>query len=152
MKIDARFVGQLHEKVAEEATNEAIRLGLRDTAVAIHGDAVRNSPVSGTWPSIAKDGRRPTGINKMSITAEVSGMGRVSGNDAEHLVDDSKLEAAVYGTSGYGGYLETGTRYRPDEGASIDAALWKMPPRPYVRPAMDQHGKSLPANIRKHIK
>lgn len=130
--------------VPEKATDDAIRQGLRATILAVHADAVRNSPVSAQWPSIAKDDRRPTGTNRRSITAEVSGLGRVAGTDTEHIVNDQKLEAAVYGTSGYGGYLETGTRAVSEDGSWI----WRMPPRPYIRPAMDKHGKKLPANIR----
>lgn len=144
MKITMRFEGKMDLRVPEGATEDAIRKGLRTTILAVHADAVRNSPVSAQWPSIAKDERRPTGMNRRSITAEVSGLGRVAGTDTEHIVDDQKLEAAVYGTSGYGGYLETGTRGVNEDGAWA----WRMPPRPYIRPAMDRHGKGLPDNIR----
>jgi hypothetical protein len=43
--------------------------------------------------------------------------------EAERMVDDSKIEGAVYSTSGYGGFLETGTS--------------KMPGRPYFKPSLD---------------
>lgn len=106
---------------------EATRLGLRDTIVAITADAVRGSPVK-------------TGNNRRSIAAEVSGMGMVSSGGEgtpERMVDDNKLEAATYSTSGYGGFLETGT--------------YKMGARPYFRPALDLHKNELVLNIKKYL-
>ena len=108
--------------------SEATRLGLRDTIVAIHGDAIKP-------PSPVK-----TGHNRRSIASEVSGMGVVEqGEDAEsgRVVDDGKLEAAVYSTSGYGGFLETGT--------------YKMPARPYFRPSLDKNKDRLIPAIKKHL-
>lgn len=141
MKITCVFQGKLNTKIAENVTTEAARQGLRDTIVAIHNDAVKNSPVSAQWPSISKVNRRPTGNNKKGITAEVSGMGmppEASGEKHLHLVDNSKLEAVLYGTSEYGGYLEVGT--------------YLMPARPYIRPAVDEHNPKLKDNIKRHMK
>ena len=104
---------------------------MRDTVVEIHGDAIKNAKAVKFWL---------TGHNARSIVSEVSGMGVVKkGEDAEpeRVVDDSKLEGAVYSTSGYGGYGETGTRFTPA--------------RPYFKPALDMNIKKLPANIKAHL-
>ncbi len=119
-------VNLLTKQVAKNVT-EATRLGLRDTIVAIHNDAVRGSPVL-------------TGNNRRSIASEVSGMGTIQqGTDAktEKIVDDSRLEAAVYSTSGYGGYLETGTS--------------KMGAQPYFKPALDRNIGKLGKAIKEHV-
>ena len=68
---------------------------MRDTVVNIAGDAVSLSPVL-------------TGNNRRSIDYKAEG-----------------LTGSVYSTSGYGGYLETGTRF--------------MPARPYFKPALDRN-------------
>lgn len=102
------------EKVTKKVI-EANTLAMRDTVVAITNDAVKLSPYQ-------------TGHNRRSIASEVSGMGVVaSGGEggSERMVDDEKLEGAVYSTSGYGGYLETGTS--------------KMLARPYLLPALDMN-------------
>lgn len=101
-------------RVTREVEN-ANKQAMRDTVVAVTHEAVHQSP----WL---------TGNNRRSIAGEVSGMGSVAtGGEgrAERLVDDSKIEGAVYSTSGYGGFLETGTS--------------KMPARPYIKPAMDKN-------------
>lgn len=116
----------------EKAVSEAVRLGLRDTIVAIQSDAMQLS-------------RKKTGHNMRSIASEVSGMGTVAqGDDAEpeHVVDDSKDEAACYSSSGYGGYLETGWRM-------VNGRL--VGPFPYFRPAFDMHSDELVPNIQKHL-
>ena len=102
------------EEVNKEVT-EANKLAMRDTVVQVTGDAVRWSP----WI---------TANNRRSIVGEASSMGMVASGGAgekERLVDDSKIEGAVYSTSGYGGYLEVGTS--------------KMPAQPYIKPAMDKN-------------
>jgi len=101
-------------KVTKEVI-DASRLAMRDTVVAVTNDSVKLSP----WL---------TGNNRRSIAGEVSGMGMVaSGGEggSERVVDESKIEGAVYSTSGYGGFLETGTV--------------KMPARPYFKPALDMN-------------
>jgi len=117
----------LEDEKVKEIVDNAIKLGLRDTIVDIHRDAATLSP-------------KRTGHNMRSIASEVSGMGVVEqGDDAEpeRVVDDSKNEAACYSTSGYGGYLETGT--------------FKMAAQPYFRPAFDMHKDELIDNIRNHV-
>ena len=128
MKITADVKVNLNIKELTEKVAKATRLGLRDTVVDIHADAMRGSP-------------KLTGHNMRSIASEVSGMGIVQqGADAEpeRVVDDSKIEGAVYSTSGYGGMLETGTA--------------TMAPRPYFKPALDRHIKNLSARIKDHLK
>ncbi len=127
MRVEARITYKFFSKEAVAATHKAAQLGLRDTIVAVHRDAVRGSP-------------HKTGYNRRSIASEVSGMGTViRGTYAEinRMVNDSGLEAVCYSTSGYGGYLETGT--------------WKMAARPYFRPALDMHKGQLASNIKRHM-
>jgi len=102
------------EAVVKEVT-DANKLAMRDTVVEVVADSIRP-------PSPWK-----TGHNRRSMVGEVSGMGiAYLGQDAEpeRQVDDAKIEGAVYGTSGYSGFLEVGTS--------------RMNPRPYIKPAMDK--------------
>ncbi len=131
MKITASMTVNLKDKEVIRVMERATQLGIRDTVVDIHGDAIKNAKAVGAWL---------TGHNARSIASEVSGMGVVKqGEDAEpqRIVDDSKMEGAVYSTSGYGGYLETGTV--------------KMAARPYMKPALDKNIKKLPKNIKTHL-
>jgi len=103
------------EKVTKE-TVEATRLSMRDVVIGTVADAVELSP----WR---------TGNNRRSLAGEVSQMGMVAtGGEggSERMVDDKGIEGAVYSTSGYGGYLETGTTRG-------------LPPRPYIYPAAMKH-------------
>ncbi len=122
MKIVCEIKVNLKTTEVLKKCEEATRLGLRDTIRDIANDAMKLSP-------------KKTGNNFRSIRYEVSGI-EVPG-DVEGLVDDNKLEAAAYSTSGYGGYLETGT--------------YKMPARPYFRPALDMHKQELIPNIKRHL-
>ena len=128
MKVKVSYVTNLHIDEVFKTTNNAVRQGLRDTIIDIHNYAIKESP-------------KLTGHNMASIASEVSGMGVVRKEkeaEPERMVDDSKLEAACYSTSGYGGYLETGT--------------YKMSARPYFKPALDKHSKELPENIKRYYK
>jgi len=119
MKLTTEVKLNLKTKEATKQVKDASRLAMRDTVVAVHGDSIRNAKSVGFWK---------TGHNARSIAAEVSGMGMVaSGGEgtSERMVDDSKIEGAVYSTSGYGGYGETGT--------------YKMAGRPYFKPALDRN-------------
>jgi len=106
----------LKTKEVSDQVAKAAKAQLKDTVIDVTQEAKQNSPVSEQWPSIDKSGRRPTGNNRRSINWQVG-----PGGDVEL----SELQGAVYSTSGYGGYLETGTR--------------KMPARPYIKPAADKH-------------
>ena len=129
-KITVGWKTNLRTKEAAGEVKKAARLGLRDTIVDIHGDTIRNAKAVGFWD---------TGNNARSIASEVSGMGKVAGEGPrERVVDDSKIQGAVYSTSGYGGYGETGTV--------------KMTARPYFKPALDKNIKNLPRNIKVHLK
>jgi len=102
------------DKVIKEVT-DASKMAMRDTTVEVTHGSVQLSP----WL---------TGNNRRSIVGEVSGMGGVASGGAgrsERMVDESKIEGAVYSTSGYGGFLETGTS--------------KMPARPYIKPSLDKN-------------
>ncbi len=115
MKLDVSVKMNLKTEQVAEAVKKAAQLAMRDTVVAIQNEAIRDSP-------------KKTGHNSRSLAAEVSGMGTVAkGADAteERVVDDSQIQGAVYSTSGYGGYLCTGTA--------------KMPARPYIKPAADRN-------------
>ncbi len=49
------------------------------------------------------------------------------------------LTGAIYSTSGYGGYLETGLKSK------------KYPPQPYFYPALMKNIHKLPKNIKAHL-
>lgn len=115
MKISCDFKVNLKTKEVQDKVREATQQGLKDVIGNIANDAIEGSP-------------KKTGNNMMSIKFEVGPGGKVA---------KSKLEGAVYSTSGYGGYLETGTR--------------KMPARPYFKPALDRHIKELPEGIKAHL-
>ena len=130
MKITTDWKLNLKTEEAQDKVKKANQAGMRDTVVDIWGDAIKDSP-------------KLTGHNMRSITAEVSGMGTVKqGKDAEpeRVVDNSKMEGAVYSTSGYGGTLETGSA--------------KMAPRPYFKPALDRNftAEKFAENIKRYLK
>jgi len=107
------------EEVQEKVVG-ASKLAMRDTVVEITHDAVQLSP----WR---------TGNNRRSIAGEVSDMGVVAtGGEggAERIVNDSRIEGAVYSTSGYGGILETGHHTK--------SGSW-VAPRPYFKPSLDRN-------------
>ncbi|KKL45023.1 hypothetical protein LCGC14_2359840 [marine sediment metagenome] len=111
---------KLNLKVPEvtKAVEKANRLAMRDTVVDIAADAIKGSPAL-------------TGNNRRSIKFETGPGGEVAKKD---------LEGAVYSTSGYGGFLETGTV--------------RMPPRPYMKPAMDRHftEQKFGSKVRRYLK
>jgi hypothetical protein len=117
---------EVHTKEVIENIREAIKLTVRDVVVDIAHDYIKNSPAV-------------TGHNRRGIAYKVEGM-----RTGEHLQSpeageifeaESQVEAeagelefnegAVYPTSGYGGYLETGTV--------------KMAAQPALKPAMDRN-------------
>ena len=116
MKITVDIELNLKDEELKKNLVNANRKAMRDTVVAV-------------WSaSIKPPSPRLTGHNRRSIVGEVSGLGEVrKGADAEpdKQVNDSKLEGAVYSTSGYGGFLETGTS--------------RMGARPYMKPALDSN-------------
>jgi len=130
MKMSSSIELNLKVDEAIKQVSEANKLAMRDTVVAVTHDAVQLSP----WL---------TGNNRRSIVGEASGMGAVaSGGEgrAERMVDDSKTEGAIYSTSGYGGFLETGTS--------------KMAARPYIKPASDKNftAEKYASKVKEHLK
>ena len=123
MKFTATVDLKLNIAVLLKKVASASQMGMRDVTVQVAAEAVQNSPVE-------------TGNNRRSIAAEVSGMGAVTGGGGERIVDENKIQGAVYSTSGYGGYLETGTR--------------PTPARPYLGPARDRF--FTPDNLGRAIK
>ena len=107
MKIKTDWKLNLKTKEVEDKVKKASQQGLKDVVTDIANDAIKGSP-------------HLTGNNKRSIMFEVGPGGEVAKNEGE---------GAVYSTSGYGGYLETGTV--------------KMPARPYFKPALDMNKKNL---------
>ena len=116
MKLTFQFITNLKTKEVIDAVAKAASQGLKDVVADIGNDAIKGSPVL-------------TGNNRRSIRFEV-GPGKE--------IAKSKLEGAIYSTSGYGGYLETGTV--------------NMGARPYFKPALDKHKKNLPKNIKAHLR
>lgn len=88
--------------------NDATEEGLRDTVVETAAEVVRGSPVL-------------TGHNRRSIDFWVK-----------------RLRAKIFSTSGYGGYLETGTS--------------KMVAQPYFKPAADRHFPNFVRNVARRLR
>lgn len=115
MKLSLNIITNLKTREVENKVNKASKQGLVDLVAAIARDAKELSPFL-------------TGHNRRSIMFEV-GPGKP--------VATGELEGAIYSTSGYGGYLETGTV--------------NMPAQPYFKPALDKNAKNLPKNIKAHL-
>lgn len=97
----------LKTAAAKRQIEEALAGGLQEIVTDISADVVAGSPIL-------------TGHNRRSISTELK-----------------KLSARIFSTSGYGGWLEIGTR--------------RMSARPYFRPALDRHIKKLPDAIKKRL-
>lgn len=108
MKLKVNIITNLKTKEATDKVNKASEKGLKDSIVDIAKDVIQGSPVD-------------TGNNRRSIAYEAK-----------------ELQGSIYSTSGYGGYLETGTV--------------NMPAQPYFKPALDRNAKNLPKNIKAHLK
>lgn len=116
MRVGVRVISNLRIEQAKQKVENATEKALKKVIVDIANDAIKGSPVD-------------TGNNRRSIQFEVGPGGQVA---------TGKLEAATYSTSGYGGYLETGT--------------WKMAARPYFKPALDSNIKKLPQEIKAELR
>ncbi len=117
-KIKIKWTLNLKTKEAEKEVENASKKGLVETVTDIANDAIK----------LAK---KVSGNNARSIQFEI-GPGRE--------VAKEKLQGAIYSTSGYGGYQETGLKNK------------KYTFKPYLRPALDLHIKDLPKNIKAHLK
>ena len=108
MKFNFKFITNLKIKEVTNKVDNASKKAFKNTVVAIANDVIKESPY-------------------------------LSGNNARMIkYDIDGLSGAVYSTSGYGGYLETGTS--------------RMPARPYFKPALDKHFSKLPAGIKAELK
>ena len=116
MKLKVDFKVNLKAREVQRKVEDALEQSIKDAVVAIANDAIKLSPIL-------------TGNNRRSIKFEVGPNGEVA---------KGKLEGAIYSTSGYGGYLETGTV--------------KMPAQPYFKPALDMNIKKLPRNVKTHLR
>ena len=137
MKLEVSIQLNLKTKEVTEAVKKAAQLTMRDTVVEVWNESILGSP-------------KLTGYNMRSLVGEVSGMGEVAkGQDAEpeKSVDDNKIEGAVYSTSGYGGYLETGT-------VKLETGTVKMAARPYMKPALDRNftAQRFTEGMKEHLK
>ena len=83
MKITTDFKLNLKIKEVEDKVKKATQQAMKDTVVDIANDAIKGSP-------------KLTGNNMRSIMFELGPSGEVA---------KGELEAAVYSTSGYGGFL-----------------------------------------------
>jgi len=131
LKLKVDFITNLKTKEAINQVDKAVQQGLVDSVVAITNDAIKLCRVK-------------TGHNRRSIAYKVGNKvkrkGQPKGDEKpfiEWQPDTGKLEGAIYSTSGYGGYLETGTV--------------RMDPRPYLKPALDMNKGKLPQNIKGHL-
>jgi HK97 gp10 family phage protein len=108
MRISIKLITNLKVKEVKNKVKNATEKSLKNTVVAIANDAIKGSP-------------KDTGNNMRSIKYEAKGM-----------------NGAVFSTSGYGGYLETGTS--------------RMPARPYFKPALDRNIHLLPKGIKAELR
>jgi len=115
MKITTDWKLNLKTKEVEDKVDKATKQGLTDSVTDIANDAIQGSPVD-------------TGNNRRSIKFEVGPGAEIAKNEGE---------GAVYSTSGYGGFLETGTV--------------KRRAFPYFKPALDRNIKNLPNFIKGHL-
>lgn len=95
-------------KKLDAKTRKAGERAMKDVVVLIAGDTIKGS-------------RAVTGNNRRSIKFEAEG-----------------LTGTIYSTSGYGGFLETGTRFT--------AA------RPYFKPALDKNFPKFSQRMKEYLK
>ena len=122
---------KLRIKEAQKTVNKAINKAMVDVIIAIASDVIHLSP-------------HITGHNRRSIAyklgAKATRPGKPQGDEPPFLDWQPQLkegEGAVYSTSGYGGYLETGTM--------------KMGACPYFKPALDKNINKLPKGIKANL-
>ncbi|MDD4986144.1 MAG: hypothetical protein PHQ43_10225 [Dehalococcoidales bacterium] len=103
MKFDVSVEINLKDKEFMGQVRESAKSALKDIVIDVERESKENSP-------------KRTGNNMRSITSDLGPGGELNLEE---------LQGATYSTSGYGGYLETGTRF--------------MAARPYMKPAADQN-------------
>ncbi|MCJ7743907.1 MAG: hypothetical protein MUO99_05025 [Dehalococcoidales bacterium] len=136
MKLDVTVELNLKTKEASATVLKAARLAMKDTVIDTANTTIKCSPVK-------------TGNNRRSIFFGVSDMGhkQASGEgrhekdtwtgEDDSLLDNSKIQGVIYSTSGYGGFLETGTS--------------KMAAQPYIKPAADRNVQKFPGFMKKYL-
>ncbi len=107
MRIGFNIRSNLDFDGAGEKVKAAAEKGLRDIIVRVARDSIKGSPYL-------------TGHNRRSIAYEIKG-----------------LTGLVYSSSGYGGFLETGTS--------------RMVARPYMKPALDKNIGDLGKSVEEHL-
>ena len=113
MKMNVSVKLNLHTKEAEGKVKEATKKALKDCVIDVANDAIHDSPFL-------------TGNNRRRMAYQTPGTSQgETQNGAVDGVELQELQGAVYSTSGYGGYLETGTK--------------KMAASPYIKPAGDRN-------------
>lgn len=132
MKLLVNFVTNIKSQEVIDKVKKATDKALLGAMVAIASDVIHLS-------------RHVTGHNRRSIAykigSKVTALGASQGGEAPFETgepDINKGQAAIYSTSGYGGYLETGTA--------------KMAAKPYFRPALDKNKDKLAEGIRAELK
>lgn len=132
MKINARVAINLKDKEVQNEVNKAAESSLLDTVVDIANYVIKKSP-------------KLTGHNMRSIAYQVGSKNVKTGSPKsgekpfnEYSFSLKSLEGAIYSTSGYGGYLETGTS--------------RMEARPYFKPALDRNIGKLAGGIKARLR
>ena len=126
MKIRADVFMNLRTKEVINQVNRATKKALRDVITDIANAVIKGSP-------------HITGHNRLGGKVTRTGKSRAKEPPFTDWQPELKeLEGAVYSTSGYGGYLETGTV--------------NMPAQPYFKPALDRNIHKLPAGIKAELK
>ncbi len=116
MRVSLGFITNLKTKEVKDKVHTSAKQSIADVIRDIAADAIKGSP-------------KLTGNNARSIKFEVGPGGAVA---------KEELSGAVYSTSGYGGYLETGTV--------------RMGARPYFKPALDRNISKLPKGIKANLR
>ncbi len=136
MKLTTTVQVNMKDREAQEKILTASLEALRDVTVEIANAVVKGSP----WR---------TGHNRRSIRMKVGKEDSAPVTEGINVTEDfnswqpedlNELQAAVFSTSGYGGYLETGTS--------------RMAARPYFKPALDEYftRENVEEKLRKHLK
>ena len=138
MKLAFELTTNLKIPEVTAAMENAAGLALRDTVVAVARESVNKSR------AVTGNNRRSIYFGVAGVHQQASGEGRKSsdtftGEDTS-VIDESKLQGAVYSSSGYGGYLETGTS--------------KMGGIPYMKPALDREftAEKIVERMKRHVK
>lgn len=118
LKITALLIFNSKIPKAKNKVKNARKNALRETVVAIANDVIKIHP----W-------KNRTGNNSRSIKYEVGPGGDIATKEGQ---------GAIYGTSGYSGWLEVGTRYHA--------------PMPYFKPALDRNINKLASGMKAELK